>query len=156
MAPSADPHSPTTPFELSIHLSQSGTEQTKAGLVVRSSDTVSRWSRGAWGPALPYHLGDGVSGSRCGGCGLEDSVERTEEASPVREKKPVEAGLDGVPNHSELEPNGGVPHRLGGAQKTGGVTRHSARTTTSYGSKTSIMARSQATTARAYASVKTR
>ena len=27
----------------------------------------------------------------------------------------------GVPNHSELEPSGGVPHRLGGAAEDGGV-----------------------------------
>jgi len=28
----------------------------------------------------------------------------------------------GVPNHSELEPSGGVPHRLGGASEDGGVS----------------------------------
>ena len=34
---------------------------------------------------------------------------------------PAEAGLDGVPNDAELEPSGGVPHRLGEASEDGGV-----------------------------------
>ena len=53
-------------------------------------------------------------------------------------KSPAEAGLGlrhiwkgpeticdlraGVPNHSELEPSGGVPHGLGGATEGGGVS----------------------------------
>jgi hypothetical protein len=36
-------------------------------------------------------------------------------------KSTAEAGLGGVPNHSELEPSGGVPHRLGGASTACGL-----------------------------------
>ena len=38
-------------------------------------------------------------------------------------KSPAEAGIGGVPNHSELELRGGVPYRLGGASEDGGVRR---------------------------------
>ena len=55
-----------------------------------------------------------------------------------KEKAPAEAGLQrqriqkgpetirdlgtGVPHHSQLEPSGGVPHRLGRAAADGGLT----------------------------------
>ena len=43
-------------------------------------------------------------------------------SSRIQRKSPAEAGLDGVPRHSELEPSGGFPHRLGWASEAGGVT----------------------------------
>jgi hypothetical protein len=58
------------------------------------------------------------------------------------EKSPVEARIGtrhiqegpetirdlgaGVPNHSELEPSGGVPHGLGGVSEAGGVRKRGA------------------------------
>jgi hypothetical protein len=45
--------------------------------------------------------------------------------APSTEQSPAEAGLDGVPNHSELEPIGGVSHGLGWAPEVGGVTLRS-------------------------------
>ena len=42
-------------------------------------------------------------------------------AKPSAPLNPVKKTA-GVPHHSELEPSGGVPHRLGGASEDGGVT----------------------------------
>ena len=45
------------------------------------------------------------------------------DAKEIARPKP---GFDGVPNDAELEPSGGVPHRLGGATEDGGVRATSA------------------------------
>ena len=51
----------------------------------------------------------------------EKQVAANQKSADIEEGVPAKRGFEGVPNHSELEPSGDVPHGLGGAAEVGCV-----------------------------------